>query len=330
MVVVLKDTSAPAITIAAPAQTSGEAVRLTGTVRDEVKVSSLTVVRPDGTGRMMVQTGSEPDPSRFVVDINETIPLTDGTNEITIKASDPAGNVAEKTLTVESVRPSNPQVTLTATADNETVGVSGRVDGGVTRVTLESVDETTGERLDVVRAHQSSVPVTHVEVNESLAAANGTTVVRALVTDADGRQHETTVTATRPESNVTAAGEQSDAELEGNTTTVNEQSEVKPETTKSDTTPETASNESVTAVEGEREGESEGENKSEGIVGSLRQAPTKIAESVRQGLSDVAGSLLQTSGKKAGDVRERVPGFTAPLTVVGLGVLVVGLRRRAG
>ncbi len=198
-VVVVDDTTAPTVNVSVPAQTSAETVQLTGTVRDAVKVTDLRVTRPDGTEAILVQTDAEPDRDRLAVALEETVPLRDGTNDIVVTARDPAGNTATETVTVEHTGDVDPRVNVTAwpvAGVTDAVRVVGVVSGGpVTRVTVESVDEATGDRLDVLRVRGAAEPVTRVGVNASLAAANASTTVRVLVTDADGVQHETTVVA---------------------------------------------------------------------------------------------------------------------------------------
>ena len=211
-VIVVDDTTAPTIDVSAPEQTSAGTVRLTGTVRDGVKVADLRVTRPDGTERVLARTDAEPDPTRLAVDLDESVELRDGTNEVVVTARDPAGNTATETITVERVGDGDPRVNVTARPVDgaaDTVRVVGTVSGGpVTRVTLESVDEATGNRLDVARAH-GAASVTRVAVNESLAAANASTTIRVLVTDDDGTQHETMVTAGNETAvtNATAGGD---------------------------------------------------------------------------------------------------------------------------
>ena len=197
-VIVVDDTTAPTVDVSVPARTSAETVQLTGTVRDAVKVTELRVTRPDGTEAILVQTDAEPDRGQLAVGLDETVALRDGTNEMVVTARDPAGNTATETVTVERTDDVDPRVNVTArpvAGAGDTVRVAGTVSGGpVTRVTVESVDEATGDRLDVVQV-RGGEPVTRVGVNESLAAANASTTVRVLVTDADGTQHESTVVA---------------------------------------------------------------------------------------------------------------------------------------
>ena len=197
-VIVVDDTTAPTVDVSVPARTSAETVQLTGTVRDAVKVTELRVTRPDGTEAILVQTDAEPDRGQLAVGLDETVALRDGTNEIVVTARDPAGNTATETVTVERTGDVDPRVNVTArpvAGAGDTVRVAGTVSGGpVTRVTVESVDEATGDRLDVVQV-RGGEPVTRVGVNESLVAANASTTVRVLVTDADGTQHESTVVA---------------------------------------------------------------------------------------------------------------------------------------
>ncbi len=214
-VIVVDDTTAPTVDVSVPARTSAETVQLTGTVRDAVKVTELRVTRPDGTEAILVQTDAEPDRDRLAVGLNETVALRDGTNEIVVTARDPAGNTATETVTVERTGDVDPRVNVTArpvAGAGDTVRVAGTVSGGpVTRVTVESVDEATGDRLDVVQV-RGGEPVTRVGVNESLAAANASTTVRVLVTDADGTQHESTVVAEKvTEATATPATDTDDA-----------------------------------------------------------------------------------------------------------------------
>ena len=208
-VIVVDDTAAPTVDVSVPAQTSAETVQLTGTVHDAVKVTDLRVTRPDGTEAILVQTDAEPDRDRLAVALEETVTLREGTNEIVVTARDPAGNTATETVTVERTGDADPHVNVTAqpvAGATDAVRVVGAVSGGpVTRVTVESVDEATGDRLDVVRVRGADEPVTRVDVNASLAAANASTTVRVLVTDAAGVQHETTVVAVDEPAKTTTA-----------------------------------------------------------------------------------------------------------------------------
>ena len=298
-VVVVDDTTAPVIDVSAPAQTSAETVRVTGTVRDGVKVSSLAVQAPDGSGRVLVQTDAEPDPDRLAVELDETVALREGTNEIIIEASDPAGNTATETLVVDVAEDIPPQVTLTTGVTDGRVQVDGRVDGDSTRVTLESIDGSTGERLDVVRVHDSDAPTAHVPFEASLAASDTSTTVRVLVTDGAGEQHETTVVATSREAETNASQGSSEGERESRAVAENGASEGEAATESAVAGQDAAGEESsrVEAMESETTGDT--------------QAPTsrrdRLFRAVR-GVVDTARTTTRGLIQGAlGGVRERLP-----------------------
>jgi len=293
-VVVVDDTTAPAIDVSAPARTSADTVRVTGTVRDGVKVSSLAVQAPDGSGRVLVQTDAEPDPDRLAVELEETVAIREGTNEIVIEASDPAGNTATETVTVEVAEDLPPQVTLTTGVTDGRVQVDGRVDGNSTRVTLESIDESTGERLDVVRVHDSDAPTAHVPFEASLAASGTSMTVRVLVTDGAGEQHETTVVATSREAETNASQGSSEGERESRAVAENGASEGEAATESAVAGQDAAGGESssVEATESETTGDTQAPTSRRGrFLGAVRGAVDTAGEATRGLLQGALGAV---------------------------------------
>jgi hypothetical protein len=56
---------------------------------------------------------------------------------------------------------------------------------------MESIDTDSGDRVDLARVHSSDQPTNRVDIEQELSLADGPTVVRVLVTDDEGDQHET-------------------------------------------------------------------------------------------------------------------------------------------
>lgn len=194
---IVDDETDPEIDLDVPNESYVDSVRVRGTVRDETKLHRVTLNRTSNNASQVLLTGtdSEPDPNRFTHEIDTTVSLYDAENEFRLVAEDAAGNVHEQTFTVE-YDPS-PTVTVTENVTNataETVRVAGTVsEAQISRVTLETIDTRSGERLDITRAYEADTPTTRVEFDRSLTAAPGHTIVNVIVSYGN-RQETTSVT----------------------------------------------------------------------------------------------------------------------------------------
>jgi Glucodextranase, domain B/Carboxypeptidase regulatory-like domain len=128
------DASAPQITITDPATTATIAAKqltVRGNVTDDDVVASVTV-----NGNAATRTGDT---------FQATVTLADGTNNITVAATDRAGNTSSVTLTVRSF--DRPTVRITQPADfavtsSSTITVSGTLTGSVAAVDVNGIAAT--------------------------------------------------------------------------------------------------------------------------------------------------------------------------------------------
>ncbi|WP_049984341.1 hypothetical protein [Halorubrum sp. BV1] len=182
---IVDDETDPEIDLDVPNESYVDSVRVRGTVRDETKLHRVTLNRTSNNASQVLLTGtdSEPDPNRFTHEFDTTVSLYDAENEFRLVAEDAAGNVHEQTFTVE-YDPS-PNISVTENETNttaETVRVAGTVsEAQISRVTLETIDTRSGDRLDITRAYEANTPTTRVEFDQSLTAVPGHTVVNVIV-----------------------------------------------------------------------------------------------------------------------------------------------------
>jgi hypothetical protein len=179
---------------------AGGDLHVAGTVRDNVKVNSLSY-RVVGTAQkrfVLNPTSAEPIRSRLAVDFAFTVPIGDRTETIVLEATDVAGNELSWSLPLDYRGHLVPTVTVAeAVVNGSHVDVAGTVtDGQVTRVVVESVGPD-GTVVDS-RTIYDGDPTSHVVVRERVAAAAGETTVVIRAVDAEGRDHRASRTLTTP------------------------------------------------------------------------------------------------------------------------------------
>ena len=110
-----KDTTPPVITISSPedgSETSNDSVNISGVITDDLSgVASVTL---NGNSLTLNSDGS----------FSTTVSLTEGTNTITITATDKAGNKATKTITITYTPPVQ-TIIITLQPDNPYMTVNG-------------------------------------------------------------------------------------------------------------------------------------------------------------------------------------------------------------
>lgn len=194
--VTVVDETSPQLDLSLPERSGAETIQVQGTVSDNVKVNSVTIEAADGTTTAAVQsTHSGPEQSRLSVDISEQVSLNEGDNQITVRATDAAGNTVEREFNVVYDPNAAPRVTINqqeTTVEGDSINVRGRVDSGrISGVTIESINTESGETVDLARVYNSEQVTNRVDIDTTLSLADTTTEIRVLVTDADGEQHET-------------------------------------------------------------------------------------------------------------------------------------------
>lgn len=185
---IVDDVTDPTITLQAPNESYTDSVRVQGTVRDETKLHRVTLSRTSNGASQVLLAGDEPgpEPERLVYDVNTTINLydTNEDNEFRLVVEDSSGNVENQTFSVEY--DPTPRVTVTENVTNvtaRTVHVAGNISKAqIHRVTLESIDTRSGERLDIARVYEADAPpTTTVSLDHTLTAAPRETAVNLIV-----------------------------------------------------------------------------------------------------------------------------------------------------
>jgi hypothetical protein len=140
---------------------------------------------------LLISSNLEPDQERLSYTLDTTLDLYDDNddNEFRLVAEDAAGNIQEQIFTVEY--DPTPQVTITENTTNATarsVRVVGNVsEAQVNRVTIETIDTQSGERLDITRVYDAEPTMTAVEFDRTLTAVPKETVINILVAYENGQ-----------------------------------------------------------------------------------------------------------------------------------------------
>lgn len=197
---VVTDGTSPRVAVSAPEVSYTDSAQVRATVRDDTKIDRVELHRNStDTSRVLLSgTDTGPDPDRLAFTTNASIGLYEGDerNEYRLVATDSAGNTNETTFSV--AYDPDPQVTFaneTVNSTAETVRVAGTVSKArVSRVSVESTETATGERLDIERVYDAGSPTSEVAFDRTLRAASGQTTVTVLVIHDGGSQHTATTT----------------------------------------------------------------------------------------------------------------------------------------
>ncbi len=175
---------------------SGSTLEVAGVVSDNVKVESLGVRTGSGRKSVLTETSNEPNPERIAADFEFSTRVSDGAQEITLIATDVAGNTRTWDVPLDYRGHLVPTISIDREATQvrgDSVAVSGTVtDGRVTRVVVETVGPD-GSTLSTATVHEGEV-TDRVPVRARLPTAEGETTVVVRAVDADGREHEGTLT----------------------------------------------------------------------------------------------------------------------------------------
>ena len=203
---VVDDRTNPKINLSVPEVSYTDSARIRGTVRDDTKIDRIAVNRTSNNASrvLLSSTNAEPDPDRIRFDVDTALDLyaDDDRNEFRLVVEDSAGNTNEKRFTIPY--DPDPRVTFTnetLNATAETVRVAGTVSKAqVSRVSVESTETATGERLDIERVYDAGTPTNEVAFDRTLRAAPGQTTVTVLVIHDGGDQYTATTTLRSDES----------------------------------------------------------------------------------------------------------------------------------
>jgi hypothetical protein len=174
-----KDTTAPTLTVTAPADKSTvnvDTVKVTGKATDDVGV---TVVAVNDVPVTLLPDGS----------FATTVTLTEGDNTIVVKAFDAAGNVATQTLTVTYQKPAPTGTKIVLRIGSDVMTVNGKVvqldaapeiNNGRTFLPLRAIAEAFGAQVTWVPETQG-ITVVLGDNQIGLQIGNNTAVVNGNV-----------------------------------------------------------------------------------------------------------------------------------------------------
>jgi len=184
---IVDDATDPTVDLNVPTSSHTNAVRIRGTVRDETKLSRVAVNRTSNNASqvLLLSSNDKPDPNRLTYEIDTTVELysENDDNEFRLVAEDAAGNVRTQTFSIEY--DPEPKVVITENSTNETaktVRVAGNIsEAEINRVTVETIDTQSGDRLDLARVYEAGTPTTAVEFDQTLRAMPEKTVIKLLI-----------------------------------------------------------------------------------------------------------------------------------------------------
>jgi hypothetical protein len=174
----------------------GQTLHIEGVVDDNVKVRSLDIRTPSGRKSVLTETSKEPTEERISASFEVPARVGDNTEEITLIATDVAGNTRRWTVPLDYRGHIVPTVSIDADAtafDGDAVAVSGLVaDGRVSQVVVETVGPD-GAVVASTTVHEGEV-TDRVSIRSRLQRADGATTVVVRAVDADGREHQESLT----------------------------------------------------------------------------------------------------------------------------------------
>ena len=233
---IVDDATDPTIDLNTPNSSYTDSARIHGTVRDETRLSKLTLNRTSNNASeiLLLSSNNKPDPDKLSYKIDTTVELfsKNEDNEFRLVAEDAAGNIRNQTFSIR-YEP-EPKVSITENSTNRTAGtvrVAGEIsEAEIDRVTVETINTQSGDRLDLVRVYEAGTPATTIEFDETLTVVPEDTVAKLLIEYKYGQEVLTIQpsVSTQQEASKTEAGTSSnrsdgisDAESAGNVSATN-------------------------------------------------------------------------------------------------------------
>ncbi|MFB6103086.1 MAG: hypothetical protein ABEJ73_11035 [Haloplanus sp.] len=211
--IVVEDSAPPTLSNLSAVRLSPSTLRIRGDAVDNGQIRSISVSpKADSGTAYLVDPGlGEPNPARQRMTFGTNVTLYPGATAVVLNATDTAGNSIERTVTVR--RNVVPELVLarggTRFANRSTVVARGRAtDGEIVAASVETVDPSTGEVIDIASLHDGGI-VTDLTFERRLDAPEGRHVtVRLRVIDSSGTEHVATLdrtwTAETPTATATA------------------------------------------------------------------------------------------------------------------------------
>ncbi|TKX74441.1 hypothetical protein EXE46_08650 [Halorubrum sp. GN11_10-6_MGM] len=272
---IVDDKTDPVIEFDVVNETYTDTVRISGTVQDQTKLKRVEINRTSNNGSqvLMLSGNAKPNPDRLSYEFDTTVELYNDNddNVFQITAEDTAGNIRNRTLSITYDPEPEIQITdATTDVDTETVRVTGKIsEAEISRVTVETVNSATGDRLDIVRVYDAGGFTDEVSLDQKLTASRQGTIVNVLVVYRSG-QYSTSITAEVPDTNESI--ETNNTAPSGNVSSV--QSSESANTTQ-DTTEDSSSNK--TTNESDSSGEKEKQTDKESASPTLLPIRTREA-----------------------------------------------------
>ena len=175
---------------------SGNTLEIAGVAEDNVKVRSLDVRVARDRKSVLTETSKGPTRERLSAEFEDTVQLVGDVQEITLIATDVAGNTREWTVPLDYRGHIVPTIDIDDEAtriEGDSVAVSGAVrDGQFGRVVVETVDAD-GNVVSTATAYDGDT-TDRVDVRARLGRADGETTVVVRAVDVDGKEHQETLT----------------------------------------------------------------------------------------------------------------------------------------
>lgn len=185
--IILDDETDPQIEFTAENESYTDTAHISGVIRDETKLKRVEINRTSNNGSqvLLLSGNAKPNPDMLRYEFDTTVDLYDDNedNEFQITAEDAAGNIRNRTLSIRYEPEPDVSVTeATTNVETETVRVTGTVsEAEISRVTVETVDTRTGERIDLVRLYDAGRFTDKVNIDQELKASPENTLVYVLV-----------------------------------------------------------------------------------------------------------------------------------------------------
>ncbi|WP_143414694.1 hypothetical protein [Halorubrum sp. SD683] len=204
-VIDVDDESDPTINITVADESYTDTASIGGTVQDETKLKRVEINRTSNNGSqvLMLSANAKPNPDKLKYSFDTTVELYDDNddNEFKITAEDAAGNIRNQTFVIK-YEP-EPEVNITNATINlegKTVHLAGTVSQAeISRVTIETFNTSTGERLDLDRVYDTETFTNTVSFDKEFRASAKGTIVAILVSYRSG-QYSTSITPEIPDS----------------------------------------------------------------------------------------------------------------------------------
>jgi PGF-CTERM protein len=218
----INDRSAPELSMdETPTEIRNSSIVLSGEATDNVQIDEVTysIEGSVDSATLVVSEGDGADPARQSIDFEQRVPLGPGENVIRVTARDVSGRTSTVRRTVVYNDTVVPEMSIaSAVSESGSVRFDGFVRyGSFKRVSVETVDPSTGETLDFKQVYQGETTGENVSFDEQMAAVeDGPTEVVVRAVDSEDEEHVRSVTV-EPGSPVdasSASNEESDGASE--------------------------------------------------------------------------------------------------------------------